>query len=55
VQFTEQRLDEMAEMAHRLVSDVVLREAVLAGQRRRLQAFAPETVEASLKAYVESL
>lgn len=55
VQFTELRVDEVAEMAHRLVNDAVLREAVLAGQRRRLQAFAPETVEASLKAYVESL
>jgi len=55
VQFTEERVDEVAEMAHRLATDAVLRGAVLAGQRRRLQAFAPETVEASLKAYVESL
>jgi glycosyltransferase involved in cell wall biosynthesis len=55
VQFTEQRVDEVAEMAHRLVTDAILREAVLAGQRRRLQAFAPEAVERSLKAYVESL
>ena len=55
VQFTEKRLDEVAEMAHRLATDPALREAVLAGQRRRLQAFAPETVEAALKAYLESL
>jgi glycosyltransferase involved in cell wall biosynthesis len=55
VQFTEKRVDEVAEMAHRLVADAGLREAVLAGQRRRLQAFAPGTVEATLKAYVESL
>lgn len=55
VQFTEKRVDEVAEMAHRLVTETALREAVLAGQRRRLQAFAPATVEASLKAYVESL
>jgi glycosyltransferase involved in cell wall biosynthesis len=55
VQFTEMRLDEVAEMGHRLATDAALREAVLAGQRGRLQAFAPETVEASLKAYVESL
>ena len=55
VQFTEKRVDEVAEMAHRLVTDTALREAVLAGQRQRLEAFAPETVEASLKAYVESL
>jgi glycosyltransferase involved in cell wall biosynthesis len=55
VQFTEKRVDEVAEMAHRLVTDAPLREAILAGQRRRLEAFTPETVEASLKAYVESL
>jgi glycosyltransferase involved in cell wall biosynthesis len=55
VQFTAQRVDEVAEMAQQLVTDAVLREAVLSGQRRRLPAFAPETVEASLKAYVESL
>jgi L-malate glycosyltransferase len=55
VQFAEARLDEVAEMAHRLVSDAALRQAVLIGQRERLQAFAPETVEAALKAYVESL
>jgi glycosyltransferase involved in cell wall biosynthesis len=55
VQFGDEGLDEVAEMAHRLVADAALREMVLAGQRRRLQAFAPETVERSLKAYVESL
>ena len=55
VQFSESRLDEVAEMAHRLVADDALRQAVLAGQRGRLRAFATETVEASLKAYVESL
>jgi len=55
VQFGDERVDEVAEMAHRLVTDGALRQAVLAGQRRRLQAFAPETVEASLRAYVESL
>jgi glycosyltransferase involved in cell wall biosynthesis len=55
VQFTERRVDEVAEMAHGLVTDTVLREAVLAGQRRRLQAFSPPIVEASLKAYVDSL
>jgi L-malate glycosyltransferase len=55
VQFTEKRVDEVAEMAERLATDAALREAVLAGQRGRLRAFAPETVEAALKAYVESL
>lgn len=55
VQFTEKRVDEVAEMAQRLATDAALRNAVLAGQRGRLQAFAPETVEAALKDYVESL
>jgi L-malate glycosyltransferase len=55
VQFTEKRVDEVAEMAHRLVTDAALREAVLAGQRQRLPALAPEAVEAALKAYMESL
>jgi L-malate glycosyltransferase len=55
VQYSDARVDEVAEMAHRLVADGALRQAVLAGQRERLQAFAPETVEAALKAYVESL
>jgi len=55
VQYSEARVDEVAEMAHRLVADGALRQAVLAGQRERLQAFAPETVEAALKAFVESL
>ena len=55
VQFTDGRLDEVAEMAHRLVADAALRESVLAGQRRRLQAFAPPAVEAALAGYLESL
>jgi glycosyltransferase involved in cell wall biosynthesis len=55
VTFGEASLAEIAEMAHRLATDAALRGAVLLGQRKRLAAFAPETVEASLKAYVESL
>jgi glycosyltransferase involved in cell wall biosynthesis len=55
VQFVEKRVDEVAEMARRLATDTALRGTVLAGQRARLQAFAPETVEAALKGYVESL
>jgi glycosyltransferase involved in cell wall biosynthesis len=55
VQFSELRLAEVAETAQLLASDARLRRAVLAGQRRRLAAFAPETVEATLKSYVESL
>jgi glycosyltransferase involved in cell wall biosynthesis len=55
VQFTEKRIDEVAEMAHRLVTDTRLREAVLAGQDRRLAAFAPAAVEAALRAHLASL
>jgi hypothetical protein len=45
----------VAEMAHRLAQDGPLRDAVLAGQQRRLQAFAPETVERTLRGHVEAL
>ena len=55
VQFTEKRLDEVGEAAHLLVTDAALRLAVLAGQDKRLEAFAPPAVEGALRAYVESL
>jgi glycosyltransferase involved in cell wall biosynthesis len=55
VQFGEKRLDEVAEMAHLLTTDRALRSAVLAGQRERVQAFAPAAVEGALKGYVEAL
>lgn len=55
VQFAEKRLDEMAEVAHRLASDQALRAGVLAGQRRRVRAFAPAAVEAALRQHLESL
>ena len=55
VQFTEKRIDEVAEMAHRLATDEALRRAVLRGQERRLQAFSPGRIEAKLRRYVESL
>ena len=55
VQFREKRLAEVAETAHALATDESLRAAVLAGQDRRLEAFAPERVLGSLRAYVESL
>jgi hypothetical protein len=45
----------MAELAHLLASEGELRRAVLAGQERRLQAFAPERVEATLRGHLESL
>jgi glycosyltransferase involved in cell wall biosynthesis len=55
VQFTEKRVDEVAEMAHLLATDASLREGVLAGQDARLPAFAPAAVEAALRGYLESL
>ena len=55
LQFTEKRIGEVAEIAHRLATDDALRTSVLAGQRRRLAAFAPAAVESALRGYVESL
>jgi glycosyltransferase involved in cell wall biosynthesis len=55
VQFGEKRIDAVAEMAHRLATDAGLRTAVLAGQRRRLEAFAPAAVEGALRSHLGSL
>jgi len=55
VTFTEKRLPEVAEMAFRLARPGPLREAVLAGQDERLQAFAPAAVESALRGYLDSL
>jgi glycosyltransferase involved in cell wall biosynthesis len=55
VQFDGDPLDEVAEMAFRLATDRGLRAAVIAGQRKRLSAFAPAAVEAALRGYVDSL
>ena len=55
VQFGEKKLDEVAEMAWRLATDAPLRCAILAGQEERLAAFAPDAVQTSLRAYMESL
>jgi glycosyltransferase involved in cell wall biosynthesis len=55
VQFGHDRIEEIAEMGHRLGSDATLRRAVLAGQQQRLAAFAPAAVEAALRGYLESL
>ncbi len=52
MQFDDEPLDEVAEMAYRLATDHALREGVLAGQRRRLAAFAPAAVEDALRRYV---
>jgi glycosyltransferase involved in cell wall biosynthesis len=55
VQFSEKRIAEVAETARALATDPALRERVLAGQDRRLTAFAPEAVLGTLRAYLESL
>ena len=52
VQFDDEPLDELAELAYRLATDRVLREGVIAGQRRRLAAFVPAAVEDALRRYV---
>lgn len=49
VLFTHLGYQEVAEMAHLLVSDQDLRAQVIARQRERLQAFAPSHVEAKLR------
>jgi hypothetical protein len=55
VQFREKRFAEVAETARTLATDATLRAAVLAGQDRRLEAFAPGRVLGSLRSYVDSL
>jgi len=55
VRFTEKSYAEMAEVGHLLTTDAALRAAVLAGQDERLHAFAPESVEARLRAHLQSL
>jgi hypothetical protein len=55
VLFAEKRLPEVAELGHALVKDATLRAKVLAGQDRRLTAFAPEAVEGALRSYVDAL
>jgi L-malate glycosyltransferase len=55
VMFDQKRFDELAEVAHCLAVDGALRAGVLAGQDRRLPAFAPEAVEADLRRYLEGL
>jgi glycosyltransferase involved in cell wall biosynthesis len=55
LQFTEKDFARVGEAGHLLATDRALRDAVLAGQRRRLAAFAPEAVLGALRGYVESL
>jgi glycosyltransferase involved in cell wall biosynthesis len=55
VQFAHKDFAVIAELGQRLLEDAGLRAQVLEGQRRRLQAFAPASVEAALRGYIESL
>ncbi len=55
VTFGEKRFAEVAELAYCLAHDEALRASVLAGQRRRLGAFAPPAVEAALRGHLESV
>lgn len=55
VLFDQKRFDEVAEMAARLAAGGALRTAVLRGQERRREDFAPRAVEAALRSYVDSL
>jgi L-malate glycosyltransferase len=55
LQFTEKDLAGVGEAGHLLATDDALRRSVLAGQERRLAAFAPAAVESALRRYVESL
>jgi L-malate glycosyltransferase len=55
VQFSEKRFPELAELAHILATDEGVRAPVLAGQDRRLAAFAPAAVESALRGYLDTL
>jgi glycosyltransferase involved in cell wall biosynthesis len=53
--FAEKNYEELAEMAHLMVSDPDLIEKVVAGQRRRLARFEPARVEQDLLGYLEEV
>ena len=55
VEFAHKDIPVVAEVGRQLLSDAALRESVLAGQRRRLEAFAPASVLATLRGHVEAL
>jgi len=55
VSFSGRSLAEVAELAHLLATDESLRSSVLAGQDRRLAAFAPAAVESALRGYLDAL
>lgn len=55
VQFTEKRLDLVAEMAWRLATEPALRRGVIARQDERVRDFAPEAVRRTLRAHLDAL
>jgi glycosyltransferase involved in cell wall biosynthesis len=55
VEFANKDIPAVAELGRQLLTDAALRGAVLQGQRRRLAAFAPEAVEATLRRHVDAL
>jgi glycosyltransferase involved in cell wall biosynthesis len=55
VTFEDGSLAEIAQTAHLLATEGDLRARVLAGQERRLQAFAPAAVEADLRRFIDGL
>jgi glycosyltransferase involved in cell wall biosynthesis len=55
VQFHDETIPEIAEMAHALATEEDLRDRVLLGQRLRLEAFSPARVFALLRSHLESL
>ncbi len=55
VQFSAKNYEELAEMAHELVTNESLRASVIEGERRRVDRFSPQRVEADLLGYVEEV
>jgi hypothetical protein len=47
--FTRWQYPEVAEMLHFLATDATLRRQIIAGQRQRLAAFAPQQVALKLR------
>lgn len=55
VLFYEKKYDQLAEMAHLLATDGDFRTAVVAAQKRRVERFRPERVEAEFLEFVEEV
>lgn len=55
VQFFEKNYEELAEMAFELVTNDSLRTSVIESERRRVERFSPQRVEADLLGYVEEV